>query len=140
MVYLNLRNCIFKNISMCADVNDPQKLAEMESWFSFNISYDEDLRSGIAVLSQELRSKQEPEKFNISLDAIGSFSCDGIENEDDQRQAHIEAYHLLFGHVQTMVAQLTTKAGLPPLMIETGRMDPDKITFGDTAANNGQTQ
>ena len=126
MVYMFLDRQVFKKISMDMNVHEKGKM-DIESSFSFGIHLSEDHSSCIAKLYQDAKLKNDPSSFNISVEVVGEFSCEGISTEEDEKEAHIQAYLMLFPYVQNMIAKLTVDAGLPPLMIQMSKLNPDNI-------------
>lgn len=126
MVYLSLKQPKFKKIHMEIDVENKSQL-DIEVTFSFKVKHSEDNSSCIAYLHQDLKEKNIPSQFNISVELLGYFSCDGIVTDYDKKISHIQSYILLFPYMQNMIAQLTSSAGMPPLMIEMIKMNPDDI-------------
>ena len=126
MVFIKLKQQAYKEIAMKIDLKENEEL-ELESKFSFNVNYNEDNSMCAACLRQEITQKDNTEKFNILVESLGSFECDGIKTDEDKKAAHIQAYTLLFPYVQNMIAQLTVAAGLPPLMVEMEQLKTDKV-------------
>lgn len=128
MVYLNLKKQFFKEITLKVDIKENTEL-ELESTFSFNVNYNEDNTSCVACLKQELHCRSVPEAFNIVVESLGQFSCEGIDSEDEKKQAHVQAYAMLFPYVQSKIASLTKDAGGDPIMIEMARINPENVVL-----------
>lgn len=126
MVYLSLQQQIFNEIHMKIDMKEKTQI-EIESRFSFSVSYNEDNSACIAVLRQEVREKNDPSQFNVVVESQGHYICEGISNDDEKKIAHVQSYCLLFPYVQNMIARLVSSAGLPPLMIKMEKMTSDNI-------------
>lgn len=126
MVYLTLNQQIFKEISLKVDIKENSQL-ELQSSYSFNVSYNEDNSLCVAKLKQELKCPDNPEMFSIAVECHGHFNCEGIQTADDKKQAHIQAYSLLFPYVQSKIAGLTKDAGGPPIMVEMDKMRADRV-------------
>ncbi len=120
-MFLSLKQVVFKEIHMEVDIRENKEL-ELENKFSFDVNYNNDNSLCIAHLRQEVASKNNTKEFNIIVDALGNFICEGIETEVDKKGAHIQSYLLLFPYVQNMIAQLANHAGLPPFMIDMAKM------------------
>ena len=84
-----------------------------------------------AALTNKTNAPQNPEVFDIELEIIGIFNCQGIENGEDKQNAHVQIYNYLFPYTQSMVADLSAKAGLPPLMIERVDLDPKEVNINE---------
>lgn len=128
MVFLNLYEQSFKEISMKIDLGDEEQI-DVESTFSFGVKYDETDSFCMASLRQEVQLKNDPTKFSIVVEGVGQFSCEGILTDEDKKTAHIHAYTLLFPYVQHMVAQMTASAGLPPLMLKMDCMKAEDVNI-----------
>lgn len=128
-MFLALKQQIFKKIHMEVDIKENKDL-ELESRFSFQINYNEDNSTCIAHLHQEVRNRGTSNEFSVLVEGLGYFLCEGIETDDDKRNAHVQAYMLLFPYVQNMIAQLSKDAGLPPFMIDMAKMKPEDVELG----------
>lgn len=130
MVYLTLQHQHFKNIQMSVDIKENSEI-ELDSTFSFNISYNEDNTACIAELKQVLQHKVDPREMSIVVEGNAHFICEGIDSDDAKKEAHIIAYTQFFPYVQNLIARLTMDAGLPPLMINSVRMRVDEVAIAD---------
>ncbi|MBR2490791.1 MAG: protein-export chaperone SecB [Ruminiclostridium sp.] len=129
MVYLSLKQQVFKEILLSVDVKEDATL-ELESTFSFNVSYNEDNSLCIAKLRQEVRSNSASQLFNIVVEGIGHFVCEGINTDEDKKQAHVNAYALLFPYVQSKIADLSRDAGAQAVMIDMAKMRIEDVKIG----------
>lgn len=96
----------------------------LENLYHFNVAYNGDNSGCKATLLQIGRAEGAPEMFSFEVEMTGFFSCEGLQSTEDQRQAHVLAYQLLFPHMQAFIRTLTTQAGMPPLMLVP---DPPKL-------------
>lgn len=128
MVFLNLKQQVFKELNMVMTVEKNTEM-QIDSRFSFNVQYADKNEFCVATLRQELVYRDDPNKFHIIVESIGNFACEGISSENDKKQAHIQAYTLLFPYVQNMVGQLAISAGLPRLMIEMVKMKAEDVNI-----------
>lgn len=126
MVMLNLERWMFKDIQLHIDMEENMEV-ELESEFSMNLNYNEDNTICIAEIIQEVAYKKKPSVFQIKIIGVGHFSCEGLNSDEDKKQAHVIAYNFLFPYVQSMISNLTVNAGFPPLMIRRAKMDPKDI-------------
>ncbi len=132
MVYLTLQHQSFKNIQMNVDIKEDSEI-ELESTFSFGISYNEDNTACIAKLQQVLRHKNDPEELSILVEERGHFLCEGITSDEAKKEAHVMAYTQLFPYIQSIIARLTVDAGLPPLMINMERLNPEDVEISNNS-------
>lgn len=130
MVYINLYQQIYKKLHMEADAKENMQIV-LDSTFSFNVNYNEDNTECIACLLQNIKCKENPSIFNIVVECLGKFKCDGIENNEDKKQAHVQAYDMLFPYVQSMVQQLAQNGGIPGLLIEKAKLTQDDVMVTD---------
>lgn len=128
MVYLSLQRKNFTAIQMKVDLKSDTEI-ELESTFSFNVNYNDNNSGCIAELKQKVLQKSNTDQFNIIVDCRGQFVCEGIVSDETKKEAHVMAYTLLFPYVQNMIASLVMEAGLPPLMLDMAKMDPNNITI-----------
>lgn len=126
MVYLTLQHQSFKSIQMNVDIKENSEI-ELESTFSFGISYNDDNTACIAELKQVLQHKNNPEELSISVEERGHFLCEGVNSDETKREAHVMAYTQLFPYIQSLISRLTVDAGLPPLMINMEKLNPADI-------------
>lgn len=129
MVFLNLQQQSVKEIDMRVDVQRDSEFS-VDNTFSFHVSYGDDNASCVSQLRQEIELQDNPSAFRIKVEFIGTYSCEGIETEDDKKEAHVQAYMLLFPYVQRMIAQLTMEAGLPPLTLAMAKLTPEDVQLG----------
>lgn len=125
-MYLQLITQRSVKLELTINIENEQTL-EIENRFDFNVLYSDDNKKCKAVLNCEIRCKDNPDILHISAKNEGVFNCEGIEDEDDKKQAHVLAYTLLFPYVQNTISQLSVSAGLPPIMIEMAKIDPDTV-------------
>ena len=111
---------------MNVDIKENSEI-ELESTFSFGISYNDDNTACIAELKQVLQHKNNPEKLSISVEERGHFLCEGVNSDETKREAHVMAYTQLFPYIQSLISRLTVDAGLPPLMINMEKLNPADI-------------
>ncbi len=125
---IQLEKVIFKRINSFFDINQDMEL-QVENRFSLDVDYSDDNQHCSASFINETLSPENPDVFNITLDVLGLFRCENIQTDEDKRQAHVKIYSYLFPYVQLMVSDLTSKAALPPLMIEMAEIDPNSVNI-----------
>lgn len=130
MINLQLQKVLYKRVNSFFEMNGDFEL-EVQNTFSMNVSYTDDKKMCFATLTNQTNAPKNPDIFNIDLEIIGIFSCQDINSNDDKRDAHVQIYNYLFPYTQSMVVDLSTKAGLPPLMIERVDLDPAEININD---------
>ncbi len=105
---------------------------ELEHKYTFRVNYNREKTQGVAHLTHLLRSKfaaREEEALRLQIEVMGVFACAGVIGEEDQMQAHVEAYRELFPYSQMMVQQLMAMAGIPPLLLKPDKMDVSRVNL-----------
>lgn len=126
MVDLTLTNQVFKNINLTIDIKENSNV-ELNNTFSFNVNYNQENTTCVAVLKQQLTHKEGAEKFSILVEGIGQFVCEGIVSEETKKEAHVLAYNMLFPYVQNKIRDLAIDAGMPPLIIPITKMSVSDV-------------
>lgn len=97
--------------------------------YSFRLDYLGGNANCVAEMVHTTTAQEGEELFKLAVTMRGFFRCEGIEDSEDKRAAHVMAYHILFPHMQAFVRGFTADVGLPPLMLAPMPPDPNKITF-----------
>ena len=129
MINLQLQKIIYKKINSIFDIKETMEL-QVQNTFSLNDNYTENNNVCVATLRNDTNSPNNLDAFNISLEIVGVFSCEGIVSDIDKQEAHVQIYKYLFPYSQSMIADLSVKAGLPPLMIEMVNLNPSEVNIG----------
>ena len=129
MINLQLQKIIYKKINSIFDIKENMEL-QVQNTFSLNVNYTENNNVCVATLRNDTNSPNNLDAFNISLEIVGVFSCEGIVSVIDKQEAHVQIYKYLFPYSQSMIADLSVKAGLPPLMIEMVNLNPSEVNIG----------
>ena len=127
---LQTQKVVFPKIQSLIDLKD-SKTIEVETHFSLTVDFDENKESCSAAFDVSTVCKEHPDRFSISVQALGFFKCDKPETDADKKNMHAEAYDILFPYMQSMIADLTTKAGTPPLMLKMVDIDFSAIKIAD---------
>ena len=130
MISLQLQKVIYKKVNSFFEINKNVELS-VQNTFSMNVSYTEDNKTCFATLTNKTYAPENPDVFNIDLELIGIFNCQGIESNEDKQEAHVQIYKFLFPYTQSMIADLSAKAGLPPLMIEMVKLDLSEVNINE---------
>lgn len=126
-MFIDLKHQTLKELNFSVNVPDNDEI-HLESQYSFNTDYDEDRTHCVATLILETHDIQKNNKFNISIKLVGFFECEGVSDNRTKQEAHIQAYTLLFPYAQSIIANLTMNAGLPPLMIPRDNIAIDNVS------------
>ena len=126
MIQVDLQQQSFRQVNMVMNLQENRQM-EVENTFALQVDYAEDNKACMAVLRQAVRDKEKPEEFAVELVLAGLFACEGIETDEDKKQAHVKYYEALFPYAQSMIAAMTVSAGLPAFMAPRARLDPEKI-------------
>lgn len=130
MVNLQLQKVIYKRVNSFFDIKEDVEL-QVQNTFSMNVNYADDNKMCFATLINTTNAPKNPDVFNIDLEIIGIFNYQGINSVEDKQEAHVLIYNYLFPYTQSMVADLSGKAGLPPLMIEMVKLDPAEVNINE---------
>lgn len=101
----------------------------VEARYGFDVAYNGDRSECQATFQQEGRAVGAPEQFYFEVTMLGIFACEGIQTDEDKRQAHVLAYQLLFPHMQAFIRTLTTQSGMAPLMLAPAPPKKENIQF-----------
>lgn len=130
MINLQLQKVIYKKVNSFFEINENVEL-QVQNTFSMKVNYTEDNKTCFATLTNKTNAPENPDVFNIDLELIGIFNCQGIESNEDKQKAHVQIYNFLFPYTQSMIADLSTKAGLPPLVIEMVQLDLSEVNINE---------
>ena len=126
MIQVDLQQQGFRQINLVMNLSENRQI-EVENAFGLQVDYAEDNGACMAQLHQAVRDKLKPEEFSIELTLVGVFACEGIQTDEDKKQAQVKIYEALFPYAQAMLANLTVSAGLPAFLAPRARLDPEKI-------------
>ena len=126
MVQVNLIRQQLKTVEFVCNITQNKQL-KIENTFSFHVAYAEQNTRCRAHLQQCAISKDDSEEFRITVDVFGYFTCSGILLPEDKKDAHIQAYQQLFPYAQSLIAYLTSNAGIPSFVVPRAAMDPNRI-------------
>lgn len=130
MINLQLQKVLYKRVNSFFEIKGDVEL-QVQNTFYMNVNYVENNTICFATLTNKTNAPENPDVFNIELEIIGIFNCKGINSNEDKQQAHVQIYNFLFPYTQSMVADLSGKAGLPPLMIEMVKLDPKEVNINE---------
>ena len=96
---------------------------ELSNKYSYNVKYSQ---NGICegILKVDISDKGGNPDFRISVTVQGIFSFDG---EESREKIHVESFRELFPYARVIVCNLTTTAGMPPIMIPPIDMESQEI-------------
>lgn len=119
---LKLERIIFPQIHSSVNIQEEGTI-EIENRFSLNVNFDSKNKKCISTFEIQSICKSHPDWFNISVKIIGVFFCEKADSDADKKQIHTESYDTLFPYAQSMISDLTTKAGMMPLILEKAPID-----------------
>ena len=96
---------------------------ELNNQYSYNVKYG---KNGVCegILKVEVTDKGGNTDFHISVTLQGLFQFGG---EASREQLHVETFRELFPYARIVVANLTTTAGMPPILIPPIDMESQEI-------------
>lgn len=126
---INLVNSYIRRVDYKNKLSESKEFEiEVMSDYSFKIAFFEnDNTKFVATLLQNVKEKSKSPKLSIKIELVGMFSCEGIENVKNEREAHIEAYNMLFPYVQSATTLVVSLSGLPPLYLPKANVDNIEI-------------
>lgn len=130
MAELHLQKVIYKKINSFIEIKQAIQL-QMSNTISLNVNYEKDNKKCFAFIANKTIAIDHSDEFSIDLELVGIFDCDGINSNEDKREAHVQIYNLLFPYLQSMIADLSSKAGLPPLMINSANINANEIQIDE---------
>ncbi len=86
---------------------------ELQNTYSYSVKYANN-NTCVGEMSISVEDKEEPEKFNIKANVIGIFK---ILSDAEKQVLHVETFNALFPYAKSMVTNLTTICGIPPVYI-----------------------
>lgn len=107
---------------------------ELANKYSYNVKYGQ---NGVCegFLTVDISDKGGNKDFRISIQLQGLFQFNGSESRE---KLHIETFKELFPYARVMVSNLTTSAGMPPIMIPPVDMESQEIYRIDMPKKNDQ--
>ena len=126
MVKLHLQRQTFPEVHVSVNIPDQREI-QLKSDFGFRVNYAKENKSCLAILRQELNSKDPAAKCQVIVEVRGLFQVEGIVSDEDKKEAHVQAYKMLFPYVQNEISRLMTDAGLPPLMVQPVDMKVENV-------------
>jgi preprotein translocase subunit SecB len=95
----------------------PEKNKKYKIGLSFNISFNKKGEKVIVTLNFSSENENQPFVFRVIFEGI--FVFDKIpEKEELERIVHINCSSIIFPFIRESIADLTRKAGLPPLILD----------------------
>lgn len=82
-----------------------------------DVNYADDQKTCMARYNVDVLP-EESDIFSLNLDIVGLFENSDFETDEEKDENELQMYNCLFPYAQMTVADLFTKAGLEPLMIE----------------------
>lgn len=130
MVKLQLKRVLYKKINSLFESGDNGEL-QIETNFTTNVNYCKENKTCLATMTNHTVAKDHPELLDVSVEIIGIFVFEEIETEEDKREAHIQMYSFLFPYIQSIVADLSIKAGFPPLLLEMPCLELSEVNISE---------
>lgn len=111
-----------------SEINIPEdSTIEIQNALSLNIDYSKKNQACVASFDVSSVCNEHPDWFSIKIQVIGIFGYDKADTIEEKKFIHKEAYDMLFPYAQSMVSDLTTKAGHPPFILEKFDMNFSEI-------------
>ena len=96
---------------------------ELNNKYSYNVKYGQ---NGVCegILTVDITDKGGNKDFKISITVQGLFQYDP---QTPREQVHVATFKEIFPYARVFVSNLTTSAGMPPIMIPPIDMDNQEI-------------
>ena len=107
---------------------------ELANQYSYNVKYGQ---NGVCegFLKVEVYDKGGNKDFKIMMTVQGLFQFKG---DASREKLHVETFKELFPYARVMISNLTTSAGMPPIMIPPIDMESQEIYRIDMNPNIGK--
>lgn len=106
--------------------------------FNINVNFAKDGNRCIAKLYQSVKDDQDGEQLFVSVDLVGAFACEGVENDEDKKLIHAQCYDQLFPYVQSTITSLMQASGIPGFQLRKPMINTDNIQVGPAAQQQPQ--
>ena len=122
-----LRLLKLKYPQISSTINVPNNsVLETENSVATNVQYNDDRKRILVTLQAYSKCKDHPDWFNIEVEIVGMFEAELLDTDNKIREAHVQGYDMLFPFLQALIAELTSKAGIPPYFFDKPPVDfPD---------------
>ena len=127
---LKLERIFYPEIHSSVNIQEEGSM-EIENRFSLNVNFDNKNQKCISTFEIQSVCKAHEDWFNVGVKIVGIFSCEKVDTDEDKKQIHTESYDTLFPYAQSVISELTTKAGMVPLILEKA-----PINFGEVKITN----
>ena len=127
---LKLERIFYPEIHSSVNIQEEGSM-EIENRFSLNVNFDNKNQKCISTFEIQSVCKSHEDWFNVRVKIVGIFSCEKVDSDEDRKQIHTESYDTLFPYAQSVISELTTKAGMIPLILEKA-----PINFGEVKITN----
>ena len=130
MVYVDLVQQKVTELNLQIDFDpETQKSLDIGVNSPISIQYSEDCKHCIATLEQKISSKENPSQYSMLVKIQGFLDCDEITSDEMKKEIHVACYYRLFPYAQSIIANMSVMAGLPPLMIKPVNLSIDDVVL-----------
>ena len=112
----------YPQLRAVVEIPDDTEIETVNS-VSMRADYRKDGQRMMLELEGISKSEEHPEWFDLYAKIVGVFECTPVETAEERKQLHLEGYDLLFPFLQSLFADFTVKAGLPPYHLEKPTID-----------------
>lgn len=115
-------------LTMINDITD-NGTVQLENMMEFDIKYGQD-GLAVAVLTEYVRHRLNPNLFWLELELQGLFRVNGIDNAVDKRAMHIKCYDEMFTHADEIVTYLAKNSGMINFSLKKIPINQEAVNFG----------
>ena len=127
---LQLERIIYPQIHSSINIQEEGSI-EIENRLSLNVNFDQKSKKCVSTFEIQSVCKAHADWFNVGVQIVGIFACEKMESDDHKKLAHTESYDTLFPYAQSIISELTTKAGMIPFMLEKAPMNFDNVKINN---------
>lgn len=126
---LQLERVFCPRVDSRISIKEPS-IIEIENSFSLSAIFNQLEKKCVSTFDVHSICNNHPDWFDVKVQIVGVFSCaDTVDTDDNKKRMHAESYDILFPYVQSIIAELSTKAGIPPLILEKNPIDFEKVVL-----------
>lgn len=115
-------------LTMMNDITD-NGTVQLENIMEFDVKYGQESLA-VAVLTEYVRHKLNPNLFWIELELQGLFRVNGIDNAAAKRTMHIKCYDEMFTHADEIMTHLAKNSGMINFSLKKIPINQESVNFG----------
>lgn len=101
---------------------------QLENIKEFDVKYGQESLA-VAVLTEYVRHRLNPNLFWLELELQGLFRVNGIDNAVDKRAMHIKCYDEMFAHADEIMTHLAKNSGMINFSLKKIPINQELVNF-----------